>query len=95
MQIGGTGKWMWIVLLAVVLAIGVGMWWYTSHQELLPAVDNQETGVAPNSAVDADVQALNTQSSSDDVASIDADLQATDLNNLDKELGDITNTVNQ
>lgn len=94
METGGAGKWMWVVLLVIVLVIGIGAWWYVSHQELLPAVNNQETGALPP-AVDADVQALKMQSSSDDVASIDADLKATNLNNLDKELGDISNTVNQ
>ncbi len=37
----------------------------------------------------SDVQKLQQQGSSDNVASIDADLKATDLTNLDKETTDI------
>ncbi len=83
---------MWLILFLVVVAIGFGVWWYGSRQEMIPVVNNQEAGVL---AIDADVQALNTQSSSDEVSAIDADLKATNLNNLDKELGDISNTVAQ
>ena len=38
---------------------------------------------------DTPTQMLNTQSSSDEIGSIEADLNSTDVNNLAKELGDI------
>lgn len=63
--------WMWIVIGAVVIvALGLAWWFWSS-----PAGTGGDSGTA----------ALETQGTSDEVAAIDADLQATDLNGLDAE----------
>lgn len=92
-ETGQSGKQMWLILVLVAVVIGAGVWWYALRQGITPVANNNpETSV---SGTDTDLQALTTQGSSDDVASIDADLKATNLDNLDRELGDISNTVSQ
>lgn len=84
-----SGKQLWLILFLAVAVIVAGVWWYASRQGTMPAAIDQETGTP------VDIQALNTQSSSDEVGAIDADLKATNLDNLDKEMGNISNTVSQ
>lgn len=69
------GLWMWVVIGAVVIAVLAAVWWFWQ----ISAVPGGEDTTT----------ALETQGTSDEVAVIDTDLQATDLNNLDAELDDI------
>jgi len=47
----------------------------------------------PSQTTDAATEALNSQSSSTKASDIEADLNATNLENLDKELGDINAAI--
>ena len=91
------------IIVIAILAFGGYYYWGTQTQPQIAyenpqpslhtqqgAVDN--TATLQQSAVASDTAALDklkSQSSSDEVTSIDADLKATDLNSLDKELQSI------
>ena len=70
----------WVVVLLVILG-AAAYWWLAS--------DILNAPTAGNSTEDQATAGLEQQSSSDDVNSIEADLNATNLNDLDKEFGDI------
>lgn len=75
----------------VILAIIAGIWCYTEYsdtEETLPPVVTENTGGATTES-DAAVEALSKQGSSDEVAAIEADLQATDLNSMTTDLDKI------
>jgi cytoskeletal protein RodZ len=65
--------WMWLVIGAVIIVALAAVWWFWQ----VPA--------GPVGA-DSTTAALEQQGTSDEVAAIDADLQATDLDDLDAEL---------
>jgi len=91
--------WYLFVILAVIL-IGVvaGLWFYNQKslsllnqtsapaEEVIPQAVEEET--------DTQTAALESQSESDEVASIEADLENTDLGNIDKEITDIEAEIN-
>jgi hypothetical protein len=64
-----------IILLAIVILGGLYFWGERSVEE-----------VESDPAADAAVESINTQSTSDDVNSIEADLDATEIENLDAEI---------
>lgn len=70
------GLWMWVIIGALVIVALAVLWWFWQ----VPAGPGGE---------DTTTAMLETQGTSDEVAIIDADLQATDFDNLDAELGDI------
>jgi hypothetical protein len=57
----------WITIIIILLVLGFGAWYLWGR-------DNMATN-------DDNLQTINDQSSSDDAASIEADLKATDTNN--------------
>lgn len=67
--------WLWLVIGAVVIVVLVAVWRFWQA----PAAPGGEDTTT----------ALETQGTSDEVVAIDADLQATDLNDLDAEVDDI------
>ena len=90
--------WYLFVILAIVL-VGVvaGLWFY--NQKSLNSL-NQQTSVPveeanlTNEETDAQTAALEAQSESDEIVDIEADLQNTNLSNLDKEMADIEEEIN-
>lgn len=74
----------WIVV-AVAVLVGIG-WYYFFYFIPLPSVP---------SGPDEATTKLEQQSSSDEVSAIEQDLGATDLGDLDKELGDIDAVLSQ
>lgn len=94
--------WYIFVILALVL-VGVvaGLWIYNQqalnrqNQTSAPAQVVEETvpTIQPE-ASDAQTTALGSQSQSDEIASIEADLKSTDLSNLDQEMANIETEIN-
>jgi hypothetical protein len=91
--------WYIFVILAVIL-IGVvaGLWFYNQKsleglsqttapaEEIIPQDVEEET--------DAQTAALESQSESDEIPSIETDLENTNLENIDKEITDIETEIN-
>ncbi len=84
-------------IIVIILLIAGGIYvWSTRIQPQITAPENAQT-VADNTAAleesatapDTMIDTLTSQSSSDEVTSIEADLNATDLNSIDKELQSI------
>ena len=88
--------WYLFVILAVIL-VGVvgGLWFYNqktlqeSSSQIAPVAEE----MAPITEEDAQTAALEQQSDSDEMADIEADLEATDLSNLDDEMADIETEI--
>ncbi len=57
----------WITIIIVLLVLGFGAWYLWGHKS--------------DDAAENNLQSINAQSSSDDAASIEADLNSTDVNN--------------
>lgn len=74
-----------VIIIVLVLTLG-GLYFYGDQL-------NRKNGVMTpeeiRNASDASVTNLGQQGTSDETAAIEADLNATDLNNLDKELQDM------
>lgn len=77
---GGVGPVLGIVVIIALIAIG-GYYYFTSGVEQIP---NYEAGEE-----DATVQALSEQSTSDTISDIEADVEATDLSEVDALLEDL------
>lgn len=75
---GGFGALLAIILIVVVLAIG-GLYYFTTKVNQL-----SDTATSSDVATDPQTQALAQQGSSDDLNSIQADLKATDVSNLNQ-----------
>jgi hypothetical protein len=86
-----------IIIVVLVLIIGTLYFWGKELEEAsqLPPVDETVTGEDILNRPDASTEALKEQSDADDVASIDADLSATDFSNLDAELNNIDAELNR
>ena len=67
-----------IIIVVIILAGGVYIW----GSRLAPLEENIETP-------DAQTEALRMQGTSDEVGSIEADLQATNLNDIDAGISDV------
>jgi hypothetical protein len=74
------------IIIIVLIAGGIYFWSTTIDQEESPTVQ---------STIEADkiVSQLNSQGTSDEIADIEADLNITDLDNLDSELDDLLNEL--
>jgi hypothetical protein len=78
------------IIALVILVLG-GLYLWSARvqpqieQKALPPSE-QTAAADENAAVNIAVEQLGTQSNSDETASIEADLAATDLNNMDKDL---------
>jgi uncharacterized protein YdgA (DUF945 family) len=89
--------WYLFVSLAIILlAVVGGLWFY--NQKVIQENSNQTvpqmqemTTEETEAPIEEDSQtaALQQQSDSDEIGQIEADIQATDLSNIDKELADI------
>ncbi|MEK7514233.1 MAG: hypothetical protein AAB587_00180 [Patescibacteria group bacterium] len=74
------GAFIGIIIIILVIVFGAFYFWGKMVEE--------KSGSGAQTA-DTSVEMLNKQSSSDEVTSIEADLNATDIGNLDKELGSV------
>ena len=89
--------WYLFVILAIILVGVVGGFRFfnqktlqESSSQIAPGTEEMITEeTAPPTEEDTQTAALQQQSDSDEINDIEADLQATDLSNLDKELADI------
>ena len=85
------------IIVIILLIIGGVYIWSTKIQPKINAPENVQTVADDNTVAleasagepDTMIDTLNSQSSSDEVTSIEADLNATDLNSIDKELQSI------
>ena len=77
-----------IVIIVVILALGgLYLWGKELNNQKEPATS--ESGVMDETAVDSSTQALETQGTSDNISDIEADLNNTNLENLDADLKSI------
>ena len=74
---------LWAIIALLIVALLAAAWFY-----YYGSVSGPQGTSAPG-AGDAATTELQTQGSSDDIAAIESDLNATDLGGLDAELGDI------
>ena len=83
----------------VVIAIGfvalAGLWWYYRQSQVETDALLQQIQVVTQPSEDPQTAALKRQSSSDSIDSIDADLKATNFNDIDKEGGAIIVALNR
>ena len=84
--------WFIPLLIVLVVIIVVGMIWAIDKGLLLPQLSPSPTAT-PSTAIDESTAALEEQGSSDEIEAIEADLENTDLSNIDQELTDIENEL--
>jgi len=82
---GGAGAMFAIVVIVVLLALG-GVY-YLMTGGMLATEDGAATGL--ENSQDPDVQAALSQSASDDLSDIEADVNATDFGSLDAAVSDV------
>lgn len=84
-----------IAIIIVILIFG-GLYYWGAKISKQDAIDNQENLTAEQieNKADQTTQQLQTQSTSDEITDIEADLNTTDLENLDKELENIDLELN-
>lgn len=78
--------------MVVFMAIVAGVWYYYAYyyNDVSKSEGPQDYSLPPRTAVsDASTLSLGKQGISDEVGDIESDLNATDLNDLDRELSDI------
>ncbi len=93
--------WYLFVSLAIILlAVVGGLWFYNqktlekNSSQTLPQTEEMMTEETTSQIEeDAQTAALQQQSDSDEISQIEADIQATDLSNIDKELTDIETEI--
>jgi len=85
---------LWIVVAVGFVALA-GLWWYYRQSQIETNALWQQIQMTIQPSEDPQTAALKQQSSSDDIDSISADLQATDFNNIDKEGGAIIEALNR
>ncbi len=86
-----------IILIALLVAILIALYavfGFGLGQDLF-SKRNLENTVGPQVPRDSQLEKLNSQSSSDEIEAIEADLEDTDLENLDKELVDVDNELQE
>lgn len=83
------------VAIVVIIGLALGGLYYlaTNIEELNPTPEVLPTMNDVKSSDDADVQALLTQNSSDDLDSIDADVNQTDLSGVDSAAADLNASI--
>ncbi|OGM28965.1 hypothetical protein A2962_00850 [Candidatus Woesebacteria bacterium RIFCSPLOWO2_01_FULL_39_61] len=74
-----------LIFLAALLVVALGYMIISSSGRYLPQ----------GSDVDPEIQKVETQSSSDDIDSIEKDINNTDYSGIDKDLQDVQNELNQ
>lgn len=79
-----------ITLLVAALAVFYAVFGFGFGQSLF-LKRNSENTVGPVAPRDSQVENLNSQSESDEIEAIDADLNTTNLEDLDKELANVDN----
>ena len=83
--------WFLFVIAALICLVGIGVLWFLNKRQATP------TTVAPTPTpaeeVDEATRQLEQQGTSDEIDEIEADLNATDLTEIDKELTDIDNEL--
>jgi uncharacterized protein with FMN-binding domain len=87
---GGNHKGSLIGSIIVVVLLIIGAFYFWSNRTpapVTPATETTETAPAP--MTDPSTEALNQQSANDDLTSLEADVNATDLSGLDAEMGTI------
>lgn len=80
----GVGPVVGIIIIIILLAAG-GLYFYMSEQEKVMENDAAQMEIQKESA-DAQAEALRTTSSSDTTASLESDLNATDLGSSESDL---------
>jgi hypothetical protein len=81
-----------IIIVVVVFAIGSLYFWgkeVANRQNALPPVDENKTGQDILGQTDATTEALKQQDTSDTLSSIEKDVNATNLTNVDTETNNI------
>lgn len=81
------------VIIVAVLVIG-GLYYWGAELDKQTAVDENLTGEQIAAEEDIATQALSEQGTSDEVSAIEDDLNLTDLDDLDAELGNIDAELN-
>ena len=84
-----SGPMIGIIVIVLMLILGGYYFWSTKVDEVQQA--DTPTTIQPGGETEAVVNQLEEQDSSDEIASIEADLNATDLEAIDSELDDILN----
>lgn len=77
----------WIIAIIAAALFAAGWYYYRANPGRF--------GQPSPPATDAATAQLQNQSSADDVNSIEADLNVSDFQNLDQEVGDINSSLNQ
>ena len=78
-----------IILVLGLVVMGVA-YWKMSQEKALPSPTPTPVSLpTPSEETDAQTSALEEQGTSDEIEDIEADLNATDLSEIDKELDDI------
>lgn len=86
--------WFIPVILALIAIMVVGILWVTNQGLLVPKPSPSPVPTAsPSAEVDEETTALEEQGTSDEISEIEADLNATNLSDIDKELTDIENEL--
>jgi len=80
--------WFIPVIIALVAVIVVGALWVTNKGLLVPKPSPTPTPT-PAAEIDEETAALEEQGTSDEISEIEADINATELSDIDKELTDI------
>lgn len=88
-----TRFWFIFIALAIVALLIVGGLWFTNQGLLTKPTPSPTPIPSPSSSVDETTSNLEKQGTSDELAEIEKDLEATDLSNLDKGLTDIENEL--
>lgn len=89
---GHFGAWAGIVIIVVILALGGLYFWgkkLNNEGPSMPAPMIENAGTSETGVFDQSTEALQTQGTSDNISDIEADLNSTNLENLDADLGSI------
>lgn len=91
-----TGPLIGIIVVIVLLVLGAGYFWYDTYINTDTSVSgpDQPTPEDIMNAEDPVVEQLQTQNSSDNISSIEADLEASNYDNLDADFTNIESELN-
>lgn len=79
----GLGPTIGTVIILLIIIVGGLYFWMHRAKTVSPAASGDQAATAP---ADTDVQAVSAQSSSDDTASIQSDLNATNVDTIDSSI---------
>lgn len=83
--------WSLFVIAALICLVGIGVLWFLNKRQAVPITVTPTP--TPAEEVDEATTRLEEQGTSDEIDEIEADLNATDLTEIDKELSDIDNEL--